>query len=236
QILTDFDYGFIERKFFTTDEAIDVTGRPINENGVLKIRTRALNAAAKLSFSTATATAVFSLAKGGSSGGIFLRRALIAAAFSSENGGCCGFLSVSERYNTLYLSLTPPPSPSHNPFSSLLLPLPPFVAALPLSRHHPPPPFSSHLHLSPVHRSPRPIFPDPSPSFTSSQSPPSVNPDSHLHHPPTPPLPTVPSPFSYSGHNSTLSIILLRPRQPPSPSSTPLFPLSIHLPLPFPTP
>ncbi|CAL9181083.1 unnamed protein product [Musa hybrid cultivar] len=33
-----------------------------------------------VSFSTATATAAFSLAKGGSSGGIFLRRALIAAA------------------------------------------------------------------------------------------------------------------------------------------------------------
>ncbi|CAL9060161.1 unnamed protein product [Musa banksii] len=50
-----------------------------------------------VSFSTATATAAFSLAKGGSSGGIFLRRALIAAAFSSANGGCCGFLSVGER-------------------------------------------------------------------------------------------------------------------------------------------
>ncbi|CAL9124113.1 unnamed protein product [Musa acuminata var. zebrina] len=46
-----------------------------------------------VSFSTATATGAFSLAKGGSSGGIFLRRALIAAAFSSANGGCCGFLS-----------------------------------------------------------------------------------------------------------------------------------------------
>ncbi|CAL9181089.1 unnamed protein product, partial [Musa hybrid cultivar] len=46
-----------------------------------------------VSFSTATATAVFSLAKGGTSGGIFLRRALIAAAFYSANGACCGFLS-----------------------------------------------------------------------------------------------------------------------------------------------
>ncbi|CAL9201234.1 unnamed protein product, partial [Musa hybrid cultivar] len=50
-----------------------------------------------VSFSTATTTAAFSLAKGGSCGGIFLRRALIAAAFSTENGACCSFLSVGER-------------------------------------------------------------------------------------------------------------------------------------------
>ncbi|CAL9102687.1 unnamed protein product, partial [Musa textilis] len=132
-----------------------------------------------VSFSTATATAAFSLAKGG----IFLCRALIAAAFSSENGGCCGFLSVTEPYDTRYLSLTP---------------LPPFVSALPLPRHHPPPP-----------------------CFTrSSQPPPPVDPDSHLHRPPTPPIPTAPSPFSYSGPDCPLSIILLRPRQPPSPSYT----------------
>ncbi|CAL9102731.1 unnamed protein product, partial [Musa textilis] len=46
-----------------------------------------------VSISTATATAALSLAKGGGIGGIFLRRALIAAAFSSESGGCCGFPS-----------------------------------------------------------------------------------------------------------------------------------------------
>ncbi|CAL9102701.1 unnamed protein product, partial [Musa textilis] len=50
-------------------------------------------------FSTATATAAFSLAKGG----IFLRRALIAAAFSWENGGCCGLPSVGERVSAQVL-------------------------------------------------------------------------------------------------------------------------------------
>ncbi|CAL9102693.1 unnamed protein product [Musa textilis] len=63
-----------------------------------QIRTRAPKfSGVTVSFSTATATAACTLAKGGSSGGIFLRRALIPAAFSSENGQCCGFPSVGER-------------------------------------------------------------------------------------------------------------------------------------------
>ncbi|CAL9102679.1 unnamed protein product, partial [Musa textilis] len=49
------------------------------------------------SISTATATVACTLAKAGSGGGIFVRRALIAAAFSLANGGLCGLLSVSER-------------------------------------------------------------------------------------------------------------------------------------------
>ncbi|THU54699.1 hypothetical protein C4D60_Mb10t27900 [Musa balbisiana] len=61
-----------------------------DENGILKCPK---SSGETVSFSTATAA--FSLAKGG----IFLRRALIAAAFSSESGGCCGFLSASERYS-----------------------------------------------------------------------------------------------------------------------------------------
>ncbi|CAL9124075.1 unnamed protein product, partial [Musa acuminata var. zebrina] len=108
-----------------------------------------------------------------------------------------------------------------NPFSSLLLPLPPFVQALPLPRHHPPPPSFTRSSQPPA---PLPLplallhfITDPAPRFPA-------------------PIPTVPSPFSYSAPDSPLSIILLRPRQPPSTSSTPLFALSTHLPLPFPSP
>ncbi|CAL9060173.1 unnamed protein product, partial [Musa banksii] len=90
------DIMAFSRKFFTTAEAIDVTGRPLSGPGE-RMRTATTNShpcpkcSGETVSSTATATAAFSLAKGGSSGRIFLRRALIAAAFSSENGGCCGF-------------------------------------------------------------------------------------------------------------------------------------------------
>ncbi|CAL9060163.1 unnamed protein product, partial [Musa banksii] len=93
--------------YYTLAEAIDDTGRPISGPGRavgfkrLRPRRRLIWCVEPdgetVSFSTATATAAFSLAKGSSSGGIFLHRALIAAAFSSANGGCCGFLSVGER-------------------------------------------------------------------------------------------------------------------------------------------
>ncbi|CAL9181073.1 unnamed protein product [Musa hybrid cultivar] len=113
---------------------------------------------------------------------------------------------------------------------SLLLPPPP---SSPFRRSSPasPTPSSSSLLLPP-------------PSFTRSSLPPAPLPRSlpllHFITVPAPrfptSIPTVPSPFSYSGPDSPLSIILLRPRQLPSPSSTPLFALSIHLPLPFPSP
>ncbi|THU52154.1 hypothetical protein C4D60_Mb10t01000 [Musa balbisiana] len=96
----------VPRKFFPIAEAIDDTGRQISGPGgeFIPVRPRRPpvsgcvkpESTVKLS-STATATAAFSLAKGGKSGGMFLRRAPIAAAFSTENGGCCGFLSVGER-------------------------------------------------------------------------------------------------------------------------------------------
>ncbi|CAL9201220.1 unnamed protein product [Musa hybrid cultivar] len=113
---------------------------------------------------------------------------------------------------------------------SLLLPPP---ASSPIRRSSPasPTPSSSSLLLPP-------------PSFTRSSQPPAPLPLPlallHFITGPAPrfpsPIPTVPSPFSYSAPDSPLSIILLRPRQPPSPSSTPLFALSTHLPLPFPSP
>ncbi|XP_065027619.1 pollen-specific leucine-rich repeat extensin-like protein 1 [Musa acuminata AAA Group] len=105
----------------------------------------------------------------------FTRRTVHAAASSpSANGD-------SARY--LYLSPPPPPWPSHNPFSSLLLPLPPFGAALPLPRHHPPPP-SSLFH--PVSAAPRPSLP------LSSQARPLPR-----HHP-SPPSSLFPLPPNFS--------------------------------------
>ncbi|CAL9102697.1 unnamed protein product, partial [Musa textilis] len=141
----------------------------------------------------------------------FPGRTVVAAAYHpSANGD-----------SVRYLSLTPPPPlppwPSHNPFPSLF-PLPSQLSRFPETILLPPPSFTRSSQ-------PPPLIPDPSPSSTSSQPPPPVDPVSHLHHPPTPPTPTAPSPFSYSGPDCPLSIILLRPRQPPSPSSTPLFAL-----------
>ncbi|KAJ8480506.1 hypothetical protein OPV22_024233 [Ensete ventricosum] len=56
-----------------------------------------------------------------------------------------------------------------------------------------PTPSSSSL-FHPFIAAPRPSSPFPPPSSTSSQRPPPVDLDSHLHHPPTP---TASSPFSY---------------------------------------
>ncbi|CAL9201216.1 unnamed protein product, partial [Musa hybrid cultivar] len=132
---------------------------------------------------------------------------------------------------------------------SLLLPPPP---SSPIRRSSPDSPTTSSSSLLP-----------PPPSFTRSSKPPAPLPRSlpllHFITVPAPrfptPISTVPSPprptFSYSDPNGPLSVFLLRTRQPPlhylapaptapdkppSPSSTPLFALSIHLPVPFPSP
>nr|XP_018676652.1 PREDICTED: vegetative cell wall protein gp1-like [Musa acuminata subsp. malaccensis] len=214
-----------------------------------------------VSFSTVTATAACTLAKAGSGGGIFLRRAHIAAAFSSANGD-----------STRYLSLTPSPpllpaSPSHNPFSSLLLYLPPFIAAYrppprrnPLSPIHPSSsPFSHSSPASPTPSSSSLLLPPP--SFPRSSQPPAFLPWSlpllHFITAPAPCRPRKPPspssdpnrpisiflrrarqpPLHYPAPAPTapISIFLLQPRQPSSPSSTPLLAFSIHLPLRFPT-
>ncbi|RZS08142.1 hypothetical protein BHM03_00039081 [Ensete ventricosum] len=178
------------------------------------------------STATATATAAFSPASCYRCGVFLAERWMLRLPLRRRTVTARGIslllfvllLFLLRRRTIPFSSLFPfSPQPSCFPEITLLLPSPPSSLF---------PPFIA---------APRPSSPIPPPSSTSSQPPSPVDPDSHLNHAPTPPTLTAPSPFSYSGPDSPLSIILLRPRQPPSPSSTPLFALSIHLPLPFPT-
>ncbi|CAL9060178.1 unnamed protein product [Musa banksii] len=215
------------RKFFTTAEAIDVTGRPINENGILKIRTHALNAPVKLS----PYSQPLQLRR------VPWREPAAAAAFSSVE-----LLSLRHfPRRTVDAAASSPSANGTTPGISLLL----LLLLLLRRRTIPSPPSSPFRRSSPASLTPSSFsLLHPPLSFTRSSQPLAPLPRSltllHFITVPAPcfptPIPTVPSPFSYSGPDSPLSIILLRPRQPPSPSSTPLFALSIHLPLPFPTP
>ncbi|CAL9201228.1 unnamed protein product, partial [Musa hybrid cultivar] len=186
------------RKFFTTAEAIDVTGRPRNENGILKIRTHALNAPVKLSpysqplqlrrvpWREPAAAAEFSSVELLSLRH-FPRRTVDAAASSpSANGTTPGISLLLLLLLLLRRRTIPsPPSSSLFPLSSQLSRFPDTILLLPS-------PPSSLFH--PFIAAPRPSSPIPSP-------PP-------LHHSPRPL-------FSYSDPNGPLSVFLLRTRQPP---------------------
>ncbi|CAL9772061.1 unnamed protein product, partial [Musa acuminata subsp. burmannicoides] len=124
-----------------------------------------------------------------------------------------------------------PPAPRLVAAPFLLSPIPPSPS--PFRHSSPASPTSSSsslllLHpLSPFIAAPAPL-PWSLPSSTSSQPPPlSI----FLLRPRQPPL-HYPAPAP----TAPISIFLLQLRRPPFPSSTPLFALSIHLPLAFPTP
>ncbi|KAJ8480567.1 hypothetical protein OPV22_024294 [Ensete ventricosum] len=117
------------------------------------------------------------------------RTADAAASSPSANGDSARYLSLTLRPRPFS------PSPSHNPFSSL------FPLSSQLSRF--PDTILLLLPLSPVHCSPPPLFPVPSSflHFIIALRPPSTSTATFTILRPQQP----PSPFSYSGPDSTLS-------------------------------